>query len=525
MNRIAVDFLPNELNSGCRYVVKKGVYHIYEQGLTGKFYYVSNNDCAEKKIRFFAKEKKNVSLDFSGSTLVFHGRISPFFFDSVSDITVKNVKIEYDKPFYTAGKVIKHSDEKIELLINREVFPYRVENGEFIALGENREQNLSSGINLFLEYDKRVKRPAANSFLYLPVIGEKVTFNENAPLKQSHWRAEEKDGKLFLYGDFSKIIGNDRFVLTHEKRDNNVFTFINCEKILLENVAITDGGSMGALFQNCKNVSVEKMRVKARKGEDYPISTNCDATHFCNCRGDVSIENSVFENMMDDASNVHGIYLKVGEAVDKNALLLKLEHFQQFGVNNFQKGDIVEISSPDMREFSENYTVKNAVLTDKNTIKLEVEEDISGVEKGFVADNLTAHPNVCISGCKTGNNRPRGFLINTNKKAVVKNCVLYNSDCGMEMAGDNSFWCESTGVRNVTIKNNVFKNCGYYGAGYCVVIHADITADPTIPDFHRNVKIVDNDFTYVKKSVYATNCANLSFEENREEKSKLFPFG
>ena len=341
-------------------------------------------------------------------------------------------------------------------------------------------------------------------------------------MKQSHWRAEEKDGKLFLYGDFSKILGNDRFVLTHEKRDNNIFTFINCKNVTLENVAITDSGSMGALFQNCKNVFVKKMRVKARKGEDYLVSTNCDATHFCNCRGNVSIENCVFENMMDDACNVHGIYLKVGEVVGKNTLLLKSGHFQQFGVNNFQKGDTVEISSPDMREFSANYTVKNAVLTDKNTIKLEVEEIISGVEKGFVADNLTAHPNVRVSGCKTGNNRPRGFLINTNKKAVVENCVLYNSDCGVEMAGDNSFWCESTGVRNVMIKNNVFKNCGYYGAGYCVVIHADITANPTIPDFHRNVRIVGNDFTYVKNSVYATNCADLSFARNREEKAKYF---
>ena len=262
----------------------------------------------------------------------------------------------------------------------------------------------------------------------------------------------------------------------------------------------------------------------AKKGGDYLVSTNCDATHFCNCRGNVSIENSVFENMMDDACNVHGIYLKVDEIIDKNTLLLKLRHFQQFGVNNFQKGDIVEISSPDMREFSANYTVKNAGLTEKNTIKLEVEEDISGVEKGFVADNLTAHPNVRISGCKTGNNRPRGFLINPNKKAVVENCVLYNSDCGVEIAGDNSFWCESTGVRNVTIKNNVFKNCGYYGAGYCVVIHADITANPTIPDFHRNIKIVGNDFTYVKECLYATNCADLSFGKNKKEKSKAFRF-
>lgn len=119
----------------------------------------------------------------------------------------------------------------------------------------------------------------------------------------------------------------------------------------------------------------------AKKGGDYLVSTNCDATHFCNCRGNVSIENSVFENMMDDACNVHGIYLKVDEIIDKNTLLLKLRHFQQFGVNNFQKGDIVEISSPDMREFSANYTVKNAGLTEKTRLNSKLKKIFPALKK------------------------------------------------------------------------------------------------------------------------------------------------
>lgn len=84
---------------------------------------------------------------------------------------------------------------------------------------------------------------------------------------------------------------------------------------------------------------------------------------------------------MDDACNVHGIYLKVDEIIDKNTLLLKLRHFQQFGVNNFQKGDIVEISSPDMREFSANYTVKNAGLTEKTRLNSKLKKIFPALKK------------------------------------------------------------------------------------------------------------------------------------------------
>ncbi len=36
--------------------------------------------------------------------------------------------------------------------------------------------------------------------------------------------------------------------------------------------------------------------------------------------------------------------------------------------------------------------------------------------------------------------------------------------------------------------------------------------------------IVGNDFTYVKGCLYATNCADLSFGKNKNEKSKAFRF-
>ncbi len=511
-----------KIEDNTEYKIKKGVYDIYPSETSEAFYYVSNNDAGRKRIHFHLSEKKNVTFDFSGSTLIYHGRISPFVCFRSENIAIKNLIAEYERPFYTAGRIVKLSDKKVSLEVDKTIFPYRVEDGKLIASGEGREQDLSGGINLFLEYDNHEKRPAFGSRLYLPVIGNEVSFNGNAPLPQAHWIAEECGDRVILRGDFSSVLGGDRFALTHERRDNNVFTFIDCRNISLTDVTVYDGGSMGALFQNCENVTIEKMCVTARKGEDRLISTNCDAIHFCNCRGKTEISDCLFENMMDDGCNVHGIYHTVLNIRDKE-ITLGIGHFQQYGVNNYRTGDIVEIASPDRKRFSSRYTVKDAVLSDKRTIRLTVEENTEGILPGYVADDLSAHPEVHISHCRTGNNRPRGFLLNTNRKVIVEKCEFYNSDCGMEIAGDNSFWYESTGVRDVTISDNVFENCGYYGGGFSVVIRADIGANPSIADFHRNVKVINNVFFYTESCVYLANCADFVFENNKTEQGKKYP--
>ena len=41
------------------------------------------------------------------------------------------------------------------------------------------------------------------------------------------------------------------------------------------------------------------------------MSTNCDATHFISCSGEIRIARCVFRGMGDDAANVHGFYLTV----------------------------------------------------------------------------------------------------------------------------------------------------------------------------------------------------------------------
>ena len=81
--------------------------------------------------------------------------------------------------------------------------------------------------------------------------------------------------------------------------------------VLVEDVTIHHCGGMGLIAEKTDNVTVRRLQVVLRKGSPRIITTTADATHFCNCRGTVLIEECIFENMLDDATNVHGSYVRV----------------------------------------------------------------------------------------------------------------------------------------------------------------------------------------------------------------------
>ena len=526
MKKVRVENLETlrEIQSDTKYVIDKGDYEIGVSQTHERFLYLSNNDGSVKRIAFLLENLKNVVMDFSGSTLTFQGRITPFIIRDCVNVTLKNFTVAYDRPFFTCGKTLEHGGDYAKIRIDSKKFPYRIENGAMIAYGKYWEKSLAEGINLFIEIDNEHKQPAYNTGIILPLIGNEVTRHPTPPIYQTVWRAEEtgEEGVVALYGDFSFLTGNNRFVITHEERWNCVLAAIDSKDILLQDVTILESGAMGALFQCCENVALNGVIARARADEAYLISTNCDASHFVNCRGKVTLENCVFENMMDDGGNFHGIYT-VAKGKRENTVIATLSHFQQHGVNVYKAGDIIEISSPDMQKRKE-FTVQSAQPLSPVEILLTLDGDMDFIDEGYIVDNKTAFPEIHIKNCRTGNNRPRGFLLNSNKKTVVEGCTFYNSDVGIAISGDNSYWFEATGVRDVTIKNNVFDNCGYHCSNYAMFVRAEIKANPKIPDYHRGINVKNNLFkTFSGGCAYVANCMDFTFENNVVEKTADFP--
>ena len=138
--------------------------------------------------------------------------------------------------------------------------------------------------------------------------------------------------------------------------------------------------------------------------------------------------------------------------------------------------------------------------------------DTDGISVGGIIENVSAMPKVKISGCNTGGNRPRGFLIATNKKAVVENCSFYNSECGVGVFADTDFWFEAGAVKNLIIKNCVFKN-SYGGGNSAVTISPSVTK--TEKFFDKKITVKNNVFYCdYGLAVFASNVKFLLIKNN-----------
>ena len=100
---------------------------------------------------------------------------------------------------------------------------------------------------------------------------------------------------------------------------------------------------MGLLAQLCDSIYMDGFSV-CLKGDNDPryFTTQADATHFSQCKGEIVSVNGIYEGMMDDAINVHGTYLKVTKRVDDHTLLARYMHEQAWGFDWGFAGDEVQ---------------------------------------------------------------------------------------------------------------------------------------------------------------------------------------
>lgn len=100
---------------------------------------------------------------------------------------------------------------------------------------------------------------------------------------------------------------------------------------------------MGLLAQLCENITLDGFNVSL-KGNSDPryFTTQADATHFSGCKGKIISKNGLYENMMDDAINVHGTYLKVTERINDYTLRGRYMHEQSWGFDWGENGDNVQ---------------------------------------------------------------------------------------------------------------------------------------------------------------------------------------
>lgn len=322
-----------------------------------------------------------------------------------------------------------------------------------------------------------------------------------------------EEGKIRLEGKIGhRHTPGNMWVGTFAGRENPGIFGNQSKNLTLEKVTLYHTPSMGVICQLCENVTMVELKTVPRPDSGRFLSVNADATHFVHCTGAIRYEGCTFTNMLDDAGNVHGNYTKIDKKLSSTSLLAEFGHFQQRGVNPYSPGDRIHIVDNHTLLPICTLTVKSARLLSSRWVRLETEEPLPEIRKGYTVENFTKMPELYIHNCVCGYNRPRGFLPGTWKKTVITHNTFFNMMHAVAFTGDCNDWFESGPVSDVLIRHNQFRNASYTGGA--VIDISPRVKEGTAP-FHKNIRIEDNVFElHEKRFLSAHHVENLTMEGN-----------
>ena len=516
---VVQDILDSHPEGNVRIVFSGREYHFHRTYAKGRYHEITNHDNGYKYFAFMLENMKNVEIDGNGAEFIFHGVMTPVLIENSENITIRNLAIDWEEPFFIQGTVIRSYPEEKAADIEFTGFSRIQPEG-------NRLNIVSNDNEMYFLGESMVFDPATGAVAYnahASTIGgtrgrtaECVRISGNTYRVKAEF-AKKPAGEGLVYV-FKGPNGSNRLApAIHAKSSSD---------ISMEDVTIHHAGGMGFIAEKSEDIHLDNVDVRLRDGTDRMVTTTADATHFCNCRGKVIIENCLFENMLDDAANVHGTYLKVDRILSGNKVLAKLNHRQQFGYDFADAGDRIrivdavsilpkaEVSVTSYRQINEVY----AEISFSDDIK----DDIA---VGDGLENISWYPELYFRNNIVRNNRARSILVSTGNKAVIEGNTFSSMMTSILFEGDLNHWHESGAVNSVIIRNNKFLDCCYGGNNAFVIwINPRVSKMPEDKYFEKNITIEDNIFnSFDRPVVYAKSVDGLIFRNNSITPSGTYP--
>jgi hypothetical protein len=452
-----------------------------------------------KSIAFPFENCQNLTLAGNNTLVVLHGKMVSFALINSVNIKIKDVSFDYERPTMSELTIQSVADTAIEVAIHPDS-KYSIENGHINFYGEGWKPKSYHAI-LFDPQKETLHYSSFSPFLKAKAIQltpDKVRFEG------------EFTGTNFHLGD----------VLTmRDPYRDNCGGFISLSKnIALENVKMHYMHGLGIVSQFSENISLFKVVVAPRKNSGRVIASFADCFHFSGCKGLVKIDSCTTSGSHDDPVNVHGTHLKITAVDSIQKLKVRFMHDQSYGFAAFFAGDSIAFINPQTLMPLGKAKLKAARLISRREMELEVDGNLEPfVKSGLCIENLTWTPEVVIRNSRFERTNTRGLLITTRRKVVIENNVFYHTGMfPILIADDASSWFESGAVQDVTIRNNVFEDCGYNSGSGAINIAPENHELVVGNMVHRNIRIVGNIFKVVNDVVLAARSVDhLLFSENK----------
>lgn len=469
----------------------KGKYEFFPENAVTEFLSMSNNDSGDRKVAFLIKGMDNVTVSCDSAEFMFHGAIVPFAVKNSENVSIRgHFSIDYDYPWTFEGEVVASDPSRNAFTVR--VFPdnkYRIEEDRLYFGGYDWEYPMAENI----VFDPQTRRPFYNTAIY----------------EHAHWAGSLKareisQGLVEFYGLIARevppigSIWDDKGPM-ELNRSYPGFAILRSRNVEIRDVHIYKAGAMGLIAEFSEDITVSGVSTAAAPGSRRMITISADATHFVDCSGTVVLEDCTFESMLDDATNIHGVYMKVDSLLSPEAVKASFGHFQQEGNHFADAGDSIRfVDRKTLRPVAVS-VLKGIDRTCRNAYRLETGLDLSGFEgniSDLVVENISRGCNVVIRNCRVHYNRARSLLLSTSGDILVEGCDFSSMMAGIRICGDANYWFESGNTRDIVIRGNRFTDGGLGGGNPQAILQID----PIIPKDAR-----ENSFFYHDKIVFSGN--------------------
>lgn len=516
------------IGSGARrLVLAPGVYHLLPEQMRERFVNVSNHDDGLRRTAFPIWGARGLEIDGNGARLVMHGQpvIGLMIYDS-QDVVIRHLSIDWNQPLFAQGTVVavNATDHSFEADFLPES-QARLQDGQIVfgdeagtdarplpyqfSPGRGWRQNLQWPHWL----DSVTRRP-------LP-LKDQLSIRMWNPRLQRASEAEQIGPNRFRLRyavDTLPAIGS-AFVTKGTLMPNRMSPAIhvaNCGNITLEDVVVHQAGGMGLIAESSENITLRRYQVRLPPNSGRLLTTTADGSHFCQCRGSIVVEDCYFENMMDDALNVHGVHAIVDGAPGDDCIGIRLSHFQQLGMDFARPGERLRFCSADTLLPYAERTVRAVRPLNVGYYELKLTEPIrSALQPHSIVENADRQPDLVFRGNTVRNNRARSVLVTTAGHVLIeKNRFDHSNDSAILIEGDAHVWYESGAIADVVIRDNLFEPCD---ASVAVLRISPKQPGVTAvqPPYHRNLRIERNEFRVGgPRLVDANRVAGLHFHDN-----------
>ncbi len=444
-----------------------GVYHFYGTYAGEYECNISNHSPnGKKKIIFPLIGYKNFKIEAEGCLFVIHDFSIPFLVAESENICVIGPTIEAVDLQSAQGTVVSADGNSYTVEMDSSD-PWDIRRGVLVF----RACGLYTECDNFIRFDRNGNRVrGAGDHGYYKILAEKS--GENCIRFINNSEIPEVGERIAYYGG---------------ERRCCAFFLRGSSDISIENVTVTRHTGMGVIAQMCENISLDFFRVIPKPGN--VITTEADATHFVNCSGVISLRNCVFENMMDDAMNVHGIYTQILRS-SPGEIYVRYMHNEAKGIDIYRKGDVIAISDKETVLPMCYANIRDVEVLNNDTTRLLLEE-YTQLEAGLVVENITRQPKVYMGGCTVRNNRARGILLGTKGKIIIAENYFRTEDQAILFECDPKYWFESGSVSDVYIDGNIFDDCAA-GRGRAVIEAVPREKTENGRYFHGEIRILEN---------------------------------